>query len=815
MPVPSLGRGLHVHRSESAQALVDGLAGLLATPPADPFDRDVVAVPARGVERWITQQMSARLGAAGRQDGVCARVEFPRPGELLHGAVAAVSPRYAQAVDAWRADRAVWVLLRALDDVLREEPGAAWCAALHRYLAVDGGPSSRRYGLARHVSGLFGSYAAVRPQLVRAWADGRDDAVPADLRWQPELWRRLRARLGSSPAELLDEACAALRDSPDDGALPGRLNVFGASRLDAADLQVLSALAGRRAVHLWVHSASPALWDAVAGAEVPGVRRAEVSVPVRNPLLASLSRDVRELQLRLRALPVVADVHHPPVPPAGAPSLLARLQADLRGDRRPAPGHRLAPDDRSVQVHACHGRARQVEVLREVLVGLLADDDTLEPRDVLVMCPDVEGFAPLVAAVFGADDHPGGRLRVSLADRSPRRVNPLLDLAATLLETAASRVTATQVLDLAGGDPVRVRFAFDDDDLERLREWTVSAGVRWGLDGRHRDGWRVGHLEQGTWRAGMDRLLAGVAVEQHDTLLGSALPVDEVDSSAIELAGRFAEFVDRLDTAVADFGGRYTVAEWVDLLERHVEALGGARADAQWQLVALRQELGEVRAAAEDAGAEAGRPEIGLAEMTALIGRRLEGRPTTAGFRNGGMTVCTLTPMRSVPHRVVCLLGMDDGAFPRQTSVDGEDLLLRDPCLGERDARSEDRQLFLDALGAAGDHLVITYGGADVRTGAPLPPAVPVGELLDALEATAVSGDGGSVRDAVVVHHPLQPFDRRNFLDGALGRPGPFSFDTTWLAGAVTAAGERVAPAPSWRHRCRRPRRVASSSSVG
>ncbi|MGY1814331.1 hypothetical protein [Blastococcus sp. SYSU D00820] len=196
-------------------------------------------------------------------------------------------------------------------------------------------------------------------------------------------------------------------------------------------------------------------------------------------------------------------------------------------------------------------------------------------------------------------------------------------------------------------------------------------------------------------------------------------------------------------------------------------------------------------AAAPPAGGE-----VGLAEITALVGGRLAGRPTTAGFRTGGLTVCTLTPMRSVPHRVVCLLGMDDGAFPRQTHVDGDDLLLRDPCVGERDARSEDRQLFLDAISAAGEHLVLTYCGADVRTGADLPPAVPVGELLDALDATAVCADGRRVRDAVVVRHPLQPFDARNFLAGALGRPAPFSFDAAALAGARAAAAERSEPGP-------------------
>ncbi len=779
--------GLHVHRSESASALVEGLAQLLATPPADPFVREVVAVPARGVERWITQRLSAWLGAGGRRDGVCAQVDFPRPDDLLAAAVASVSAEAAGSVAAWQPDRAVWGLLAVLDEVLADD-GDERFAGVRRHLGRDDA-GARRYVLARRVADLFDRYAGARPSTVAGWAEGRDGDVPDDLSWQPELWRRLRRRLGlPAPSELLDGACAALRADPGAVNLPARLGVFGTTRLDAAQLQVLSALAARRDVHLWVHCASPVMWDGIIEPLGGSLRRADAPTWAGHPLLASLSRDVRELQLRLGGLGVDSDTHHPPAP-AGSPTLLRRLQDDLRNDRVGAPPMVLAPGDRSVQVHACHGRARQVEVLREVLVGLMADDPTLEPRDVLVMCPDVEAYAPLVGAVFGAEDHPGGRLRVSLADRSPRRVNPLLDVAATLLGLATGRVTATQVLDFAGTEPVRARFGLDDEDLERLRAWTVAAGVRWGLSTEHRRGWQLEAVDQGTWRQGLDRLLAGVALDGDGGPIGGALPVPEVDSSAVDLAGRFAELVDRLEAAVTAMSRRHTVGGWLDLLERSVRELASVPLDRQWQTVALHEELEQVRAAAGEFGAD-----LGLAEVSALLARRLEGRPTTAGFRTGGLTVCTLTPMRSVPHRVVCLLGMDDGAFPRQGSVDGDDLLLRAPLLGERDLRSEDRQLFLDALCAAGEHLVVTYGGADVRTGAELPPAVPVGELLDALDACAAPASGGRVRDAVVVHHPLQPFDGRNFTPGGLGRPGPFSFDEAWLSGAQAAAGLRREP---------------------
>jgi exodeoxyribonuclease V gamma subunit len=519
-------------------------------------------------------------------------------------------------------------------------------------------------------------------------------------------------------------------------------------------------------VHLFVHHPGAALWDAV---DVPDHDRRDPvqDAPLDHPLLASLSRDVRELQQRLlRAVPDLATSVHDD--PPGDATLLQRLHRDLRSGATPAAPHQV---DDSVQVHACHGPARQVEVLRDVVLRLLEDDPTLEPRDVVVMCPDVETYAPLLAAAFGPSAHPAHRLRVSIADRSPRQTNPLLGLAARLLTLAGSRVTAAEVLDLAGAPAVRERFGLGDDDLEQLRGWVVGAHVHWGLDADHRTAWGLGALDDGTWRRGLDRLLAGAVLGGDEPWQG-VLAYDGLDTAGLDLLGRAAELLDRLDHALRSFRDARTACDWLDALSAAVEELGAAPVDAPWQLVQLRRELAGLRAHAGDAPAE-------HADITSLLGDVLAGRPTRTSFRTGAMTVCTLTPMRSVPHRVVVLLGMDDGVFPRSGLPDADDVLARDPRLGERDARSEDRQLFLDALLAASQHLVVLYTGAHVRTGAALPPAVPVGELLD------VVGTG------VVTRHPLQPFDPRAFAADS-----PSSYDPVAHAGALAARGPVQEPPP-------------------
>jgi exodeoxyribonuclease V gamma subunit len=336
---------------------------------------------------------------------------------------------------------------------------------------------------------------------------------------------------------------------------------------------------------------------------------------------------------------------------------------------------------------------------------------------------------------------------------------------------------------------VRRRFGFDDDELERIGDWITEAGARWGFDAAHRTPYKMQNVRQNTWQTGLDRLLVGVAMSEQDLRwLGLALPLDDVDSGSIDLAGRFTELVHRLQVVVAALGAEQTVVEWVAALDDALASLTAVGHADAWQLAQARRELAEV---ADGAGQRAAQVQLTPSDVRALLADRLQGRPTRAGFRTGNLTMCSMVPMRSVPHRVICLLGLDDGVFPRATGIDGDDVLARDPLVGERDRRSEDRQLLLDAILAAGDKLVVIHTGADERTNAPRPPAVPLGEILDVVDATVATADGRRARERVVDRHPLQPFDARDF---AADRP--FSFDAAALAGARAAAAPRLTPPP-------------------
>lgn len=782
---------LIVHRAARADELVEGLAAELLSPAdgaRDVFAQELVVVPARGVERWLSQRLSHRLGSL-HDDGVCAGVTFVSPtsfgrlvGETEGGP--------------WSVGELTWTVLAAIDASL-DEP---WCSTLARHLGhFDSGDDAelkrgRRFATAQRLARLFVSYVSQRPAMLLAWEAGQDvdglgSALPADLTWQPALWRRVLGAVGQiGPVQEHAQLCVEVAEGVRALALPQRLSLFGHTRISEADLQLVEAVAAQRDVHLWLPHPSPALWRRLQDSrQQPVSKRSDDTsyVAAVHPLLAAWGRDSRELQLRLGA---VRDVTPAESLPTSETTLLRRLQGDIVANRLPSvvdgAASITANRDPSISVHSCHGPSRQVEVLRELLVGLLQDDPTLQPRDIVVMCPDIEAYAPLIQAAFGLGDavevtHPGQSLRVRLADRSLVQTNPLMGVIGAILNLAAGRAEASRILDFLALPPVRRRFLFTDEELETIAGWVEQTGVRWAFDAAHRVEYGLEDYPQNTWQFGLNRLLAGVALSDDSGLwLGQTLPLDDVGSSAIDLVGRFTEAVRRLGDATDALHGRHALGHWLETLSRAIESLALNDRGEDWQLAQVRRELAALLAGAEASGQTEAL--LTLSDARSLVADRVAGRPTRANFRTGSLTVCTMTPMRSVPHRVVCLLGLDDGVFPRVLRADGDDVLARTPAIGDRDPRSEDRQLLLDALLAATDRLIITYSGRNEVSGEVRPPAVVLGELLDVVHAMAPGA-------AVVHQEPLQAFSSE-LLDARSSR----SFDTTMARAAQAAREPRV-----------------------
>ncbi len=491
---------------------------------------------------------------------------------------------------------------------------------------------------------------------------------------------------------------------------------------------------------------------------------------------------------------------------------MARLQQDIRSDSAPDGTHGLERGDRSIQVHACTGATRQVEVLRDALLHLLrtsAERDgerALTEGDIAVLCPRIEQFSPIIQAVFGPSedvaataDDATPRLRYRITDRTTRSDVPLLGALSALLDLVPSRFSASAVSDFIGLPPVRDRFRLGVDDLGLMDHWIADAHVRWGLDGDHRATWDMpGDFGANTWEAGLDQLLMGTAVRSRDTLaVGDVAPLP-VGEGATAVAARVAEAVRTLAHVRSGLLERRPLEAWCTALGSAVDSLCSLPFSEAWQRRRLDRVLEELVDASRGPDGLPSGVLLSLADLRRLLADLLVGDPARAAFGTGAITFCSLSPLRSVPHRVVCVLGLDQDALPRGVAS-GDDLLAGDPALGDRDPRAETRQLLLEAVLAAGDTLVITHGAADVRTNAPVPPAVVLDELMDCLADTCASGRD-ELSAQVRVTHPRQAFAESNFRPGGLGAgapDGPWSFSPVALSGARAMVGRPAVSVPA------------------
>lgn len=787
---------IHLHRGLRADTLADELAAQLATTPGDPMVPDIIAVPTRGVERFLAQRLALHLGATpGATDGVCANVTFPSPREVLESALGT-----AGRGSPWTQPQLTWAVAAELPPLLLQPE---FTAVAHHLAGPRGAPApGRLFDTANRIAGLLERYDHERPELVAGWASPSvPGSVPPEHLWQVLLWRALVSAHGPAPAMELDAACDQLRAEPGRADLPGTVSLFGPTRLSSRALTILQAIAAHREVHIWLLDPAPMSWaNAPKSSGDPTRPRWDsswVALPANgagSPLLASLGRDFAELGVRLRERATTDVVHGGGLPVVAG--LLGRVQSDIAADRRPTrPGTLPDSTDSSLVLHSCYGADRQVDVVREVVLQLLAGDPTLQPRDILVMTPDLETFGPLFAAAFDFEPGPGGHgsivaLRARIADRTPEQGNQVLVALLAILELLRGRVTIGELLDLAALPAVSQRFRFSEDDLIRAGELAEAAGVRWGLGPDTRSRYQLGWVATGTWTFGLDRLLLGVALSEAELVnFGGTLPLDDVASTDIELLGRLHRLVWVLTQAEAFQAQPHSLAAWTEWLLAVLLDLTATTSGEAWMTT---NALAAVQAPLRAAGpVNAGEVILEAADIRSMLGAAVAARPTRSNFRTGGLTLSGMAPMRSVPHRVIILAGMDDGVFPRAAGPDGDDILAAAPRIGERDARSEERQLFLDAVMAAQDHLVITYCGRDERTNEPRPPCVPVGELIDAIKLMV---EGTELPQHVLVEHPLQPFDPRNFTTGALVPGVPFSHDTAALQGAIALLGARRQP---------------------
>ena len=783
---------------------LDVLAALLAAELRSPapgqslLAPDIVLIPQVAMRRWL----QATLAAA---HGVAANLEFLTPGEFVRQALDANQP-HGETADGVELDAATlrWHLYAALTDAQFMAQPALAALAAH----VDGADPLRAWSLAGELAAVFEKYQAWRRDWLLRWEGGADGDDPQAILWRHVARHRThRARRIQTYLDRFEADDAALP-----AGLPPRLFAFATLNVSPDVLRVLATQARVGTLHFYVPSPTRDYWGDLQRAR-PGE---DADTSPENPLLQAWGAAGRDFMAVLGGYEVVHPTGEIPAhvdPDTRGPQrdgLLQRLQSDLF-HRRATPGAPLrdAVDrgDASLQVHACHTRLRELQVLHDQLQAMFDPqspqgrrfDPPLQPREVAVLAPDIDPYIPYLDAVFGGRGQDGA-MPYALADASPLAGEPLADVFVRLLALPVARFGLNEILDLLASPPLAEAAGLDAAAFDRLHAWLSAAGARWGLDAAHRARLEAPADDAYTWAFALDRLLLGHASGSDAPIVtanGQMLaPLPDLEGSALDALDTLLRLLRVLAKHTQQLGEALVPDDWRTRLLGLLEALlprTPTTPSTQRALDRLRTLIDDFARDARRAGFDAPvPPEAVRAHFAGVLGEA----DTRAPLLTGGISIGRMVPMRLLPFRAICLLGMNDGDFPRRDPAAGLNRLTAElgsaqRRIGDRSTRDDDRFLFLQLFAAAQDVFYVSYQGADPRDGSAREPSVLVTELLAAAAAQHVDGDAAQ---DLVVQHPLQPFAPAAFGAGDDARR--FSYRAQWWPAASAPATQRQALGP-------------------
>lgn len=734
--------------------LIEALSRVLNKPLASALSPEIIVVQSKGMQRWVAMELAKHFG-------VWANCRYPFPNAMVLQLFSLILPEVLDDASFFSPEVLTWQIIGMLPELLDREE----FAPLQHYLVGDR-DGLKRFQLAERIADTFDQYTLFRPDLLMEWEAGKETGSEGQ-KWQPVLWRKLVAvSKGSHRGRLKDDFCRRMMTGiPEDIRIPERITVFGISYLPKYHMEFLAAIAGITDVNLFLLSPTREYWADI----LPNKAKARLSAKdgalriEGNPLLASLGklgRDFSDMVIEIgdRAA-VQEDLYEDP----GGASLLQNIQTDILSLSDPLEKRSVDPDDRSIQIHSCHSPMREIEVLYDNILAILEQSHGLMPRDIVVMTPDIETYAPYISSVFDGCQDALLKIPYAIADRRLKSEGRIASVMLKLLGIPGSRLSVIQLFDILEAAPVRRRFDLDIDELEIIRGWIAETRIRWGIDAQSRVRLGLPGYRENSWRAGLDRLLLGYAMpDENGRLFNGKLPYDEIEGCTAQTLGKLAEFISSV-AAIADTLARpRTLGEWKDQCSRLLSDFIRADEEMAHELATVADvvaAIGEVGQMAEFGD------EVELSVIRAWLTARLDEAEKGLGFMTGGITFCAMLPMRSIPFRVVALIGMSDGAFPRQNSGPGFDLIARNPRRGDRSLRDEDRYLFLESILSARDCLYISYIGQSIKDNSQIPPSVLVSELLDAIDRGFIAGRNSPVADHIVTRHRLQAFSRDYFSD--------------------------------------------------
>ncbi|MBG5919514.1 exodeoxyribonuclease V subunit gamma [Providencia stuartii] len=814
-----------VYHSNQLELLKELIAHLMENEPlSHPFAQEIILVQSPGMSQWLQIELAKRFGIA-------ANIHYPLPATFIWDMFRRVLPDIPKE-SAYTKQAMTWKLMKILPTVIDEDD----FEPLRHYLEHDL-DKRKLHQLAGRVADLFDQYLVYRPQWIEKWQQNElIDGLGVNQLWQKRLWLQLvdyTQSLGQSPwhrANLYQSFIDKLSNSQNlHNVLPKRIFICGISSLPPVYLQALSAIAEHTDIHLMFTNPCRYYWGDIHSHSFLAklqkrklrhyIDKNEISrfkieehaqelfndegeQELANPLLASWGKLGRDNLYFISQIDSANEISA--FVDTNRNSLLENLQqdildlenhaqlgTDLRAYSTSIGKRVLALSDQSVTFHSCHSAQREVEVLQDKLLALFEQDPTLTPRDVIVMVSDIDSYTPFIQAVFG-NTATKRYIPFSISDRKALQAHPILQAFILLLDLPQSRFSTEQVLTLLEVSAFAERFDIDESELGLLRRWVNESGIRWGLDDDNVRALSLPVIGQNTWQFGLSRMLLGYAMDSRYGPWNGVLPYDECSGLAAQLAGKLALLVSTLKEWRTLLATERTLDEWQDICQQLIESFFQTDSETELVLTLVTEQWHKILQNAINSGYD---EQISLRLIRDELAVCFDDEKISQRFLAGSVNFCTLMPMRSVPFKVVCLLGMNDGIYPRSIPPLGFDLMAEKPARGDRKRRDDDRYLFLEALNSAAKQLYISYIGLSIQDNQVCNPSVLVTELLDYIcQSFCLQGDDKlnidesalRLKKHLVFQHNRVPFAKENFMANS-----PYqSFASEWLPAAETVLQE-------------------------
>ncbi|MEK7259575.1 MAG: exodeoxyribonuclease V subunit gamma [Pseudomonadota bacterium] len=778
---------LHLSSSNRIETLQQQLAELFSTQPlADVFAREVVLVPTMAMQRWLNLRIA-------NCHGVAANIEYPLPAAWIWNLAAQLlgvcddAPTGGVPLqDPLSRESAAWKIYGILPGLLQR---SEFVSLLHYLQDDDAGV--KRWQLAQRIADVFDRYQYYRPDWIRAWSAVEPRRCPTpDMvqSWQPILWRALIADCTDAHrVALIDRLLQALlREhgaSRLSSILPERLSCFALSSLPPLFVEVLDALARHVEVYLFQHSPTDQYWadlrskKSLARLRVQNAEAADY-YDTGNELLASWGRQGQSFQDLLLGSDVLEFAQWEDYCLPGTDTLLHRVQGDILALREERVD--VAIDD-SIQVSVCHSPLRECQVLHDRLLRELQRDRMLKVEDILVVVPEISRYAPYIDAVFRRDES-GARPFIpwNLSDIAVADEHPLIRIFFQLLALPGSRFSYSEITSFLCVPEIAGHFHLDADAQLEVLGLLQQSQVRWALDGEHKKNIGLPATEQNTWLHAADRLMAGYAMGEIEFWNGIA-PVGGVGGGRAVAVGNFLQLLDVLRHWHVELQHTRTAGEWQQTLQELLTDVFGDVTDDDDKLQQIRDAVAELK---EQAGSQLLSLELLALWLTDSLGTRT----VHNRFFSGGITFCGMRPMRSLPFRIICVLGMQDQAFPRRENPVAFDGMAQQGRTGDPRKGDEDRYLLLETLLCARDKLLFSYTGRSLKDNTECQPSVLLRELLDFIDAryvpslnhtleTTRTNEPSVMSMCISTLYPMQAFSWRNY---AAATEVPGSYDDWW-----------------------------------